>query len=170
MARATFVKSARKDNPVAKKGESYYWWKFRYGGKYYSKTPPRSSQLINSPFLSTMAAVEEKFSYDFDVDDARDAEELKSLVEDAVNEVREAAEEAQGSLDNMPEGLQQGPTGELLESRADEGESMADEYENVDLEDYDGPDVPTDGDIPEEFRDWIEGKLEELQNITYGGE
>lgn len=31
MARLHFVKSARKDNPSAevKKGESYYWWKFR---------------------------------------------------------------------------------------------------------------------------------------------
>ena len=39
MPRVHHVKSARKDNPVAKKGESYYWWKFRYGGKRYSKTP-----------------------------------------------------------------------------------------------------------------------------------
>jgi hypothetical protein len=33
-----YVKSARKDNPVAKKGESYYWFKKnKYGDKFYYK-------------------------------------------------------------------------------------------------------------------------------------
>jgi len=30
MARAHFVKKARKDNPVALKGESYWWWELRF--------------------------------------------------------------------------------------------------------------------------------------------
>lgn len=44
MAKVHFVKSAQKDNPVAKKGESYYWWKPMVGGrggaKRYSKDRP----------------------------------------------------------------------------------------------------------------------------------
>ncbi len=53
MARAHFVKKARKDNPAAgiKAGDSYYWWKFRRGGKHYSKTAPRPSQLTQSEYL-----------------------------------------------------------------------------------------------------------------------
>jgi len=50
MARANFVKKARKDNSVVKKGESYYWWKFAYGSKQYSKEAPSRSQLTQSGF------------------------------------------------------------------------------------------------------------------------
>ncbi len=54
MPRVTHVKNARKDNPVCKVGESYYWWKFRYGGKHYSLTPPKASQLTQSVYLGTI--------------------------------------------------------------------------------------------------------------------
>lgn len=62
MARATFVKKARKDIPGTdiKAGESYYWWKFRFGGKHYSKTPPRRSQLTQSDFLGQLYAIEDE--------------------------------------------------------------------------------------------------------------
>ena len=43
MPRVNYVKKARKNNPAVKRGESYFWWKFRYGGKQYSKTRPRQS-------------------------------------------------------------------------------------------------------------------------------
>lgn len=172
MPRVTFVKSARKENPVAKPGESYYWWKFRYGPKHYSKTSPRQSQLTQSTFLSTVWAAEELFSYDYEIEGKRDAVDLEELRDDAVQMVQDVVDEAESSFDNMPEGLQYGPTGELLESRRDEGQEMIDQYESVDFNDYDGPDVPEEGRgaIPEEFIDWLEGKLEELQAVSYGGE
>jgi hypothetical protein len=52
MARAHFVKKARKAIPGTdiKKGDSYYWWKFRFGGKRTSKTAPKASQLTQSEF------------------------------------------------------------------------------------------------------------------------
>jgi len=59
MAKAHYVKRARKDNPVVKAGESYYWWKFRFGPKLYSKTPPKPSQLTQSPYLSVIYACQE---------------------------------------------------------------------------------------------------------------
>ena len=54
MPRIHHVKSARKNYPSAgiKKGDSYYWWKFRYSSRQLSKTPPRASQLTQSEFLS----------------------------------------------------------------------------------------------------------------------
>ncbi len=170
MARVYFVKAARKDNPVAKKGESYYWWKFRYGGKHYSKTRPRPSQTINSDFLSRMAEINERFTYDFSAEGERDAETLKGMVEDAIGEVEELSGEAEENLGNMPEGLQEGPTGELLQSRVDEAETFRDALDDVDLDDYEGPEVPEEGNIPQEFTDWLQGKLEELQMAEYEGE
>jgi len=61
MARAHHVKKARKDNPVAKAGESYYWWKFRFGDRHYSKTEPKASQLTQSPYLSVIYSCQEQW-------------------------------------------------------------------------------------------------------------
>ena len=44
--RVHYVKSARKDNPVAKKGEPYYWWQSYCSPKQFSKTPPRPWSLV----------------------------------------------------------------------------------------------------------------------------
>ena len=170
MAKVHFVKKARKDNQVVKAGESYHWWAFRYGGKHYSKTPPRQSQLTESMFLSTVWAVEESFTYDAKSDDWRDSEALRSMIEDAVEQVQGAIDQSQESFDNIPESLQYGPTGEMLQSRVDEGEVMISDYEDINLDSYDGEEVPDSGTIPEEFRDWIEERLEEAQLISYGGE
>lgn len=49
MGNIHFVKHARKDNPVAKKGESYWWWSIAYDSeKHYSKTKPTSQQIMES--------------------------------------------------------------------------------------------------------------------------
>ena len=157
MPKVTYVNAARKDNPVCKKGESYYWWKFLRGPKLYSLTLPKRSQLTQSDFFSQMYAIEDDVIAGFD--DAGDSlEELKSMVEDAVEQIRGLGDECCEKLDNMPEGLQEGPTGELLQSRSDECESMADELEQIDL------------DPPDEFITWLESKIEELQAIAYNGE
>lgn len=114
---------AAKDYPShgIKKGETYYSWKFRYGGPRKSKTYPEPSQLTNSPFLQTVYGAAEQ------IDEAEDADALRSIAQ----EVRDAGEECQSSLDNMPEGLQQGSTGELLQTRIDNCEAWADEIERV---------------------------------------
>ncbi len=62
MPRVTHVRKARKDNPVCKAGESYYWWKFRFGGKHYSLTYPKPSQLTQSVYLSVIYACQEQWS------------------------------------------------------------------------------------------------------------
>ena len=50
MTTAHHVKRARKTNPVAAKGEPYWWWKQRLGAKQYSKTEPYRSQLTTDEF------------------------------------------------------------------------------------------------------------------------
>ncbi len=143
MPRVHLVKAAAKDNPVAKKGESYHWWKPRYGGKRYSKTPPRPSQLTTSDFLSRQMELEER------VGDLRadTFEDLKSEVESICEEIRMLGEEQDEKLNNMPDSLQQSPTGELLEGRASACEDWASELEGVDLD----VDEPTEEQAKEEL-------------------
>lgn len=133
MPRVTFVKSARKDNPVAKKGESYYWWKHRNGPKRFSKTRPRPSQLTQSAYYSQVRSLVEMIE-DRTVTDGDELIELKDEVASTLDELRD---ECQSSLDNMPDSLQYSPTGELLQERIDACEMAQSEVENID--DWDEP-------------------------------
>lgn len=132
MAKATFVKAARKAVPSAgiNVGDSYYWWAFRYGGKHYSKTPPKPSQLTQSNFLAQLYAIQE------DQGDLPADDNLPSAVEDLVSRLNDLADECESNRENMPESLQDSETGQLLESRADACRSAADELEGLDLSEW----------------------------------
>jgi len=136
MPRVTFVKSARKDNPVCKKGESYYWWKFRYGGKRYSLRPPRPSQLTNSPYYGGIRSLVEM------IEDAivKDEDTLTELRDEVRDRLEEIGSECQESLDNMPDSLMYSPTGELLQERVDACENAQSEVEMIDEFDFDEED------------------------------
>lgn len=173
MARLHYVKKAMKDNPVAKKGEPYYWWKFRYGGKRYSKERPPGSALINSPFLRTAAEIGEEIA----VMAPEDADHFETLRDDFAQRIRELGEEAQGSFDNLPEGLQQGPTGELLEGRSETCEEWASNIEGIEVEepdDLDREDFKTDEEFEEAKEaartEALEAAVAEVQNYEYEGE
>jgi hypothetical protein len=186
MARATFVKKARKDYPEhdIKKGESYWWWKFRFGSKNYSKTKPRPSQLTQSEFLGTI----------YDIHDTLQGMTIEDISEDCLQEVidelTQLGEETDERLNNMPDQLQDAPTGELLQSRVDEVDSMVSELEGVDLS-IDEEDIKNDvkenneiedDESEEDYNERISGLqeetinerkeeiLSEIQNINYCGE
>ena len=148
MPRVTHVKSARKDNQVCKKGESYFWWKFRYGGKRYSLTRPRPSQLTQSAYYGTLYALQEEVE-DTDISDANDFEGLVDTIRDQLEEL---GQETQDSLDNMPESLQYSPTGELLQERVDAVESAASDIEGIDeLDEFDEEDFEREDFEREDF-------------------
>ena len=130
MARITHVKKARKDYPASgiKAGEPYYWWAFRYGGKHKSKTCPRASQLTQSPFLSQAYSLDER------AQDASEDAHLPDLIYELTGEWRELGDECQGSLDNMPDSLQDSESGQLLQERIDKCEEIAGELESIDVE------------------------------------
>lgn len=132
MPRVNFVKAARKPIKDAgiKIGDSYYWWKFRYGGKHVSKTPPRRSQLTQSGFLSTLWDIEDRIG-EFTCDDADEFESFKS---DIVSEISDLRDETENSLSNMPDSLQYGPTGELLQERIDALESWESEIDGIECD------------------------------------
>src|SRR5262245_3131011 len=114
MARAHFVKKARKKNSVGNKGESYYWWKFKTGGrggrKCYSRTPPRPSQLTQSDFFSALYGAQESF------EDAKPKtkDDLESAVETLKSDLENLRDETQGKYDNLPDSLQNGSPGEQM--------------------------------------------------------
>jgi len=126
MPRVKQVKAA-KDYPQfgIKKGDVHYYTKMKTGPRssreLRQKTPFKRSQLTNSAFLSAL--------YDWEDSKAEiGSHEDVSALADAI---REIGEEERGKFDNMPEGLQQGDTGQMLEQRADACDEAASELEDI---------------------------------------
>jgi len=152
MTKVYHVKKALKDNSVCKKGESYYWWSFRFGGKHYSLTYPKPSQLTNSEFLSQAYALNERIA-ELNPDNFNSIEDLQSEVEDIVEEFESLGEECYDKLNNMPEGLQESEVGCLLQERSDACSEVSSNLQSIDF-DFD----------EEDFKDeYIEEQVEEVE-------
>jgi len=129
MARAQIVKKARKARPEygIKKGDTYYWWKFRFGSIHYSKTSPTRSQLTQSGFLSQLYDIQDSFEFD--------QNDLEGSVEAHIADIECLRDECQDSLDNMPEHLQESSSsGQLLQERIEALDNWTSELEGIDLE------------------------------------
>lgn len=160
------VSKAQKDYPNAgiKKGESYFWWKFRHGGKHMSKTRPKPSQLENSPFQSSLMAASEVFDDNF-----TNFTDLESACDQVKEDLQELADQAQESFDNMPDGLQQGDTGQLLENRASEVESLIGEFDGLDFEcDQEDDENLDEGETADEKEAAkVQSLIEEIQGFNW---
>lgn len=128
MPRVHHVKKARQDNPAVKKGESYYWWKFRYAGKRYSATRPRPSQLTQSDKLSRYYEAQETIE---DLDAQGDIQAITEILDFAANEVRQIGEEYQESADNIREYFEGSETADECEEKAYQCETTADSIDEV---------------------------------------
>jgi len=171
MPRVNYVKRARKDNPVCKKGESYYWWQFAFSSKSYSLKRPRASQLTRSAYYSTLYALTEQIE-DSTVDSV---DSITCLRDDALSALEELRDETEEKLQNMSEhGLENTPTGEMIQERVDALESAISEIENLDVDidepDEDDPDLDDDEreEAKEKFQDQIDDLKSEL--IDFVGE
>ncbi len=156
MARATFVKKAQKDYPEhgIKKGESYYWWKFRFGGKHFSKTRPRPSQLTQSDYLSTAYALQEQIEdlqYGPDI-----IEDVPGDLRNVADELRTLGSDQEDKINNMPDSLQDSEVAERLRSRAEACESIAGELESA-ADEIEDLDVEGDEDLYGTVADIISG-------------
>lgn len=163
MARAHYVKKAAKSykDEGIKKGEPYWWWKFRYGSKIRSKTQPKASQLTQSEFLGAIADFEERIAALGKMDDL---DEMKSERDSIVEEIRQLGEEQDEKRNNMPDSLQDSDTGQLLEERQQECENMADELDGVDLDLE-----KEEGESDEDFEERISQAADELSMVAYNG-
>jgi hypothetical protein len=152
MPRVTFVKAARKDNPVCKQGESYYWWKFRFGGKRYSLTRPKPSQLTQSEYFGTLYGLCEYIG-DYHVEPGQE-DAVVDLRDDVTSQLEELRDEQEEKRSNMPEGLQDSPTGELLQERYEALDSAIGEIEQIeDPEQWD-----TVRELQDERDSWIDAE------------
>ena len=140
MPRVHYIR-ARKDYPAEsiRRGEMHYKWTTRPGGPgsrgivHRSPRPPQAWELTSSPFLQTAYQIEhalQQFEVDtFDPD---------SDVSDIVQQIEDLRDEAQSSLDNMPEGLQENSaSGQMLQERIDSCEQWIADIENIDFEEWD---------------------------------
>ena len=128
MPRVYHIKKARKDNPVAKKGEEYYWWQNAFRAKQFSKTRPKPSQITGSAFLSSLYGLQEDLEAGF----FTDFDSLQSQLDDLAQQLDDLQQECQDSLDNMPEHLQDtSDSGMLLTERIDELESAVSQMQSI---------------------------------------
>ena len=147
MPKVNYVKAAAKDHGHIKKGQPYYWWKFRYGGKHTSLTRPRASQLTQSEFIGAVLSLQER------VEDSSPStvEDFESERDDIISELENLRDETQEKFDNVPESLQYGPTGELLQARIDSVDSVISDLQSVDV-DFDADDLEKEeGEEDEDF-------------------
>lgn len=161
MPRVTHVKSARKAQPNydIKVGDSYYWWKFRYGGKICSKTYPKASRLTQSEYYGSIYDIQETI--------ANMTELTESNKEEIISTIREIGEQCSEKHQNMPENLASSPTAELLENRSYAMEAWADELEQVEIpEEVDEPDMEPDFDMCENEDDIMEAEETYNQSVS----
>jgi hypothetical protein len=161
MASVNFVKAARKDYPEAgiKKGESYYWWSFRFGGKHKSKYRPKPSQLTQSEFMSAYLSIQEQIE-EWDPDQCTPDDFISGLIGDIDN----LKGETEDKLSNMPEGLQEGDTGQLMQERIDSLEEWQNSIESIDVEADIKPDPRYENSKPS----WSEDKITEITDEIIG--
>jgi len=164
MPQVHFVKSAAKDHGHIKKGQPYYWWKFRYGGKRVSLTRPRPSQLTQSEFIGAVLSLQERVEDSF----PSTVEDFESERDDIISELENLRDETQEKFDNVPESLQYGPTGELLQTRIDSLDSVISDLESLDV-DFDADDLEKEEDEEDDdFEDRKKEAEEEAVNNAWG--
>ena len=141
MPRVYYVKRARKKNQVADVGEPYYWWKFAFGPKMFSKTPPKRSQLTRSEFLSNLYDLQDGLANRF-----TDLDTIEDDIQELIDELNDMQDQCQDSLDNMPEHLQEtSEAGQTLQERIDNIDYWVNDLEQIDKD--------VDPDLSEEQRE-----------------
>ena len=144
--RINTVKKARKDQGTCsgcgkeiKRGDSYTWIKFRYGGKTKKcgSCIFKASDMTSSDKLSRIYAAQEnavEAIEDLDVSD--NIEDISSVLEELASEVREVAQEYQESADNIRESFTESSTADECEEKAQVIEDWADECEDPGFEEF----------------------------------
>lgn len=119
-------------------GDPYRYWESRVtAGKAYisrktvrctdSVCRPMPSEMTQSAFWGPVFALQEQGF------DGSDMDELEASRDSVVEELNNIKSEQEDKLSNMPEGLQQGSTGEMIQERIDALESAIGDLESVDI-------------------------------------
>jgi hypothetical protein len=155
MPRINTVKKARKAQgscgkcgKAIKPGDAYKWIKGRFGPRKVrcESCAFRASDLTSSDKLARVYDAQEDAQEAIGEWDGQDAQDLKSILETAAEEIREAAQEYQESADAIMEHFPSGnATSEECEEKAQELEGWADTIEDFDPEEFE-PELSEDED------------------------
>ena len=156
------------DTVLIKTGETYYTWSINFGGTYIQKTPPTASQLTTSEFLKAAYDINDRLAA-FSADSPEDVE---SGIDEIKSEIENLRDETQEKFDNMPDGLREGDTGQLLEERVEACDECINELDQIDI-DFEPYEKDEEGDEDEEEEaanehesDWISDKVGEVKDCT----
>lgn len=144
-------------------GSPYVWWQFRFRGKTVrcgkSECRPKPADLTSSEYQKAIYAIQENKFEGITLDD------LEAKRDDAVSDLESLRDETQEKLDNMPESLQQGNSGTLLQERVDALESAISDLENVEFDELDDSDEEDQSEEAKKERldEHLETKRTELQ-------
>lgn len=119
------LRTARKDYPGIAKGEQYWFVQI--------KTGPRSSRTLRqkAPFTRSQLTQSDYLSQLYDWEDEKGNIGDMDSAQDFADRIRTLGEEQSEKLENMPEGLRSGSSGELIQERIDACEAAADEIETI---------------------------------------
>ena len=163
MPKVHTIKSARKDYPAEgiKKGDTYFKWSIKTGPAtgiiYRSKTYPKPSELTGSPFQKSLLEIQEHIN-NLEASGFITAEDLSSELDEIIGGIESLRDETQTSLENMPESLQEGGVGQMLQERIDGLDNWISDLQGVDLN-FDYDEKEPDGDS-EEHKAWQERRSE----------
>lgn len=140
----------RKCQEPIKAGEKYYEWKHRYAPpsrQHQTHGSPRQSELCTGKMSGVYAAQENVGDV---IDAARQSSDCSGLADaltEAAESVREVAQEYEDNRSNMPEGLQEGPTGSDMQEKAEALNEFADSLESAasdsEITDWEADDEPS---------------------------
>jgi hypothetical protein len=121
---------ARKDYPEQgiKKGDTYFSWKLSIKSPLRrSLSRPKPSQLTMSDFWQEVYSIKEQAEATVPEFDG-----IESDIEDIKSQIENHRDEQDSRKSNMPDNLQEGPTGELLQGRYDALDECVDTLGGID--------------------------------------
>ncbi len=136
MAKVQIVSKSRKELKCGKCGNT-----IPVGSKYYFATPRYRAKIVrcdkcklrhwetsSSDYILSIGALVEDWEKDYGV--------YENVIDDITSILEEQKDNAESSLENMPEQLQEGETGQLLQERIDSLESAIESLEEINNEDF----------------------------------
>ena len=154
-------------------GESYYTWCFYGGQPQYSKERPKPSQLTQNWFKQELYSIQEKIE-EFEPEDVED---VATFIDEIRDDAESLRDECQEHLDNMPEQLQDSDSGQTLQERIDNLDSVIGDIDSFDSEfesEIEKEDDETDDEFlerqSEEKQQWLDDKTSEIQEFDFNFE
>lgn len=158
MPRVTIVAKARKNQGTCgkcgdeiKRGMPYKWWKFNFGARHVrcakAECAPRASDLTQSAFLAQLYDLQDRAF------EGQSSADLEGERDEMVSDLEALKQECEDNRSNIPDHLQDGDSGTLLQERADALDDAINELQGIDtaLEgEDDEPEEPMRGESDKE--------------------